>query len=441
MATYGYSTPYMGQRQPTLPPGYMEAATAPGRNIAAGIQQLGAGIGQALQRYQQNRQESEYLNQRLESLAPYIAQTAGQAPEGSPESKLVSSLEKYSGLSNAKKKALLADTEFFLQRKDKELQQQVQRQQLDLGRFQLSELERAKQQRDAERQAAMALGQIPTEAPQFQPLPMVEAGAGPTEMQPVQQLPPVQRTPEEIRQSARETFQRFGIATPQIEALDKLLIAAGKLPMVSTQEIPKVGTLVNVGGEQKLVEAKQPTFSDLTKQQALTINFPEFRGMAPTEKEAADFREQYSNVDQSRKNIGRLIEIAKMGKIAQQDPVIKSEAEQLARAAQGALRLDIIGPGTVTDRDRALLESIVRNPTDIFSLQSSNIKSLNSLLDRAGAGLESKAKALGLEAAKTQQAAQQSPLASDPRVAAIRARFQAGKISRQQAEQELRSIQ
>lgn len=441
MATYGYSTPYMGQRQPTLPPGYMEAATAPGRNIAAGIQQLGAGIGQALQRYQQNRQESEYLNQRLESLAPYIAQTAGQAPEGSPESKLVSSLEKYSGLSNAKKKALLADTEFFLQRKDRELQQQVQRQQLDLSRFQLSELERAKQQRDAERQAAMALGQIPTEAPQFQPLPMVEAGAGPTEMQPVQQLPPVQRTPEEIRQSARETFQRFGIATPQIEALDKLLIAAGKLPMVSTQEIPKVGTLVSVGGEQKLVEAKQPTFSDLTKQQALTINFPEFRGMAPTEKEAADFREQYANVAQSKKNIGRLLEIANMGKIAQQDPVIKSEAEQLARAAQGALRLDIIGPGTVTDRDRALLESIVRNPTDIFSLQSSNIKSLNSLLDRAGAGLESKAKALGLQAAQVEQAAQQSPLASDPRVAAIRARFQAGKISRQQAEQELRSIQ
>lgn len=441
MATYGYSTPYTGQRQPTLPPGYMEAATAPGRYIAAGIQQLGAGIGQALERYQQGRQESEYLNQRLESLAPYIAQTAGQAPEGSPESKLVSSLEKYSGLSNAKKKALLADTEFFLQRKDRELQQQVQRQQLDLGRFQLSELERAKQQRDAERQAAMALGQIPTEAPQFQPLPMVEAGAGPTEMQPVQQLPPVQRTPEEIRQSAREIYAQAGLTTPQAEALDKFLIAAGKLPRVSTQAIPGVGTLVNVGGEQKLVEAKQPTFSDLTKQQALTINFPEFKGMAPTEKEAADFREQYSNVDQSRKNIGRLIEIAKMGKIAQQDPVIKSEAEQLARAAQGALRLDIIGPGTVTDRDRALLESIVRNPTDIFSLQSSNIKSLNSLLDRAGAGLESKAKALGLEAAKTQQAAQQSPLASDPRVAAIRARFQAGKISRQQAEQELRSIQ
>jgi len=68
------------------------------------------------------------------------------------------------------------------------------------------------------------------------------------------------------------------------------------------------------------------------------------------------------------------------------------------------MRLEIIGPGTVTDRDRALLESIVRNPTDIFSLKSSNVKALTSLLERAGSGLESKAKALGLQSAGGSQA-------------------------------------
>jgi hypothetical protein len=199
----------------------------------------------------------------------------------------------------------------------------------------------------------------------------------------------------------------LGIAPPQIEALDKLLIGFGKLPMVSTQDVPRVGTLVNIGGEQKLVETKQPSFADITKQRALAIDLPEFKGYAPTEKEASDFREQYANVTQSKKNIGRLIEIANMGAIAQQDPIIKSEAEQLARAAQGALRLDIIGPGTVTDRDRALLEAIVRNPTDIFSLRSSNIKSLTSLLDRAGSGLEAKAKALGIQMSQPEEQRQQ----------------------------------
>lgn len=407
MATYGYSTPYMGQRQPTLPPGYMEAATAPGRNLAAGIAQLGAGIGQALQRYQQGRQESEYLNQRLESLAPYLAQAAGQAPEGSPESRLVSSLEKYSGLSNAKKKALLADTEFFLQRKDQEAKNQIagmlQGQQYQMNQLKLAEEQRRLLQEEAMRQAMGEIGNIPTQMPQFQPMPVQEAG-GPVDMQPVQQLPAVQRTPEQIRSDAVNVFRQFGVAAPQLEALDKALIAAGKLPQVSTEEVPGVGTVVSMGGERKLVEQKTPTFSDVAKQRALTINFPEYQGVAPTEKEASDFREQYSNVLESKRNIGRLLEIANMGTLAQQDPVIKSEAEQLAKAAQGAMRLEIIGPGTVTDRDRALLESIVRNPTDIFSLKSSNVKALTSLLERAGSGLESKAKALGLQSAGGSQA-------------------------------------
>lgn len=166
MAEYGYSTPYRSTNVAPLPPGYMEAATAPGRNLAAGIAQLGAGIGQALQRYQQGRQEADYLNQRLESLAPYLAQTAGQAPEGSPESRLVSSLEKYSGMSNAKKKALLADAEFFLQRKDQEARREAEGIQRDLARISLGQarMEEAGQQQlpDALRAAfAVQAGQAP----------------------------------------------------------------------------------------------------------------------------------------------------------------------------------------------------------------------------------------------------------------------------------------
>lgn len=420
MAEYGYSTPYRGQTQPTLPPGYMEAATAPGRYLAQGISSIGANIGQALERYGQAKAESQYLEQRLESLSPYLQATLGNVQQGSPESKLVSSLEKYSGMSNAKKKALLADAEFFLQRKDQEAKNQIagmlQGQQYQMNQLKLAEDQRRLAQEEAMRQAMGEIGNIPTQMPQFQPMPVQEAG-GPVEMQPVQQLPAVQRTPEQIRSDAVNVFRQFGVATPQLEALDKALIAAGKLPQVSTEEVPGVGTVVSMGGERKLVEQKTPTFSDVAKQRALTINFPEYQGVAPTEKEASDFREQYSNVLESKRNIGRLLEIANMGTLAQQDPVIKSEAEQLAKAAQGAMRLEIIGPGTVTDRDRALLESIVRNPTDIFSLKSSNVKALTSLLERAGSGLESKAKALGLKPAggsQTQSTGAKPVMVYDP---------------------------
>jgi hypothetical protein len=412
----------------------MEAATAPGRNLAAGIAQLGAGIGQAIQRYQTSKAENEAATQTFETLSGMAQQAlasdpsyqalqnyyeTGQLPQGVTESdlqrfskkaeadrsmlnRMVGLGEKFGDMSVAKKKAAIGDMAMVLQqyqqRGEQDLQQQLKRQQIALGNLQLSEADRLAKQREAERNAVIGLGQIPTEMPQFQPLPVQGAGE-PSAMQDVQRLPPVKRTSEQIRSDAIAMFSSMGVPVQNLESLDKALIAAGKLPQISTEEVPGVGTVVSMGGERKLVEQKTPTFSDVAKQRALTINFPEYQGVAPTEKEASDFREQYSNVLESKRNIGRLLEIANMGTLAQQDPVIKSEAEQLAKAAQGAMRLEIIGPGTVTDRDRALLESIVRNPTDIFSLKSSNVKALTSLLERAGSGLESKAKALGLQPA------------------------------------------
>lgn len=439
MAEYGYSTPYRSTNVAPLPPGYMEAATAPGRNLAAGIAQLGAGIGQAIQRYQTSKAENEAATQTFETLSGMAQQAlasdpsyqalqsyyeTGQLPQGVTEAdlqrfskkaeadrsmlnRMVGLGEKFGDMSVAKKKAAIGDMAMVLQqyqqRGEQDLQQQLKRQQLALGSLQLSEADRLAKQREAERNAILALGQIQTQTPQFQPLP-VQAAGEPSVMQDVQKLPPVKRTPEQIRSDAIAMFSSMGVPVQDLESLDKALIAAGKLPQVSTEEVPGVGTVVSMGGERKLVEQKTPTFSDVAKQRALTINFPEYQGVAPTEKEASDFREQYSNVLESKRNIGRLLEIANMGTLAQQDPVIKSEAEQLAKAAQGAMRLEIIGPGTVTDRDRALLESIVRNPTDIFSLKSSNVKALTSLLERAGSGLESKAKALGLQPAGGSQA-------------------------------------
>ena len=471
MAEYGYSTQYTGTRQPVLPPGYMEAATAPGRNLAAGIAQLGAGIGQAIQRYQTTKAENEAATQTFETLSGMAQQAlasdpsyqalqnyyeTGQLPQGVTEAdlqrfgkkteadrsmlnRMIGLGEKFGDMSVAKKKAAIGDMAMVLQqyqqRGEQDLQQQLKRQQLALGNIQISEADRLAKQRESERQALLAIGQIPTEEPQFQPFPVNAAN------EPVQDLPPIKRTPEQIRSQAVDVFRQFNLPAPSLEALDKALIAAGKLPQISTEQVPGVGTVVSIGGEKKLVEPKTPTFSDIAKQRALTIDYPEYKGMAPTEESADEFRDQYANVLESKRNIGRLIQIANMGKIAQQDPVIKSEAEQLAKAAQGALRLELIGPGTVSDKDRALLESIVRNPTDIFSLKSSNIKALTSLLDRAGSGLESKAKALGLQSVTAAAATPRSPAASDPRVSSIVARFQSGSITRQQAEQELRALQ
>lgn len=147
MATYGYSTPYTGMRQPTLPPGYMEAATAPGRNLAAGIAQFGAGIGQAIQRYQDNKAQNEAAIQTFETLTGMAQQAlasdpsyqalqnyyeTGQLPPGVTEAdlqrfgkkveadrsmlnRMVGLGEKFGDMSVAKKKAAIGDMAMVLQ--------------------------------------------------------------------------------------------------------------------------------------------------------------------------------------------------------------------------------------------------------------------------------------------------------------------------------------
>jgi hypothetical protein len=215
---------------------------------------------------------------------------------------------------------------------------------------------------------------------------------------------------------------------------------SGQQKPVQVEQVGDLGAIVRFGDKDQFVPSTKQNIDDMLKIRGLTIDFPEFKGTAPSAKEAETFREQYSNLLTSRRDLGRLIEIANMGATAQQTRQIKAEADQLARTVQGAMRLDILGPGTVTDSDRKMLESIVRNPTDIFSLSSSNKKALEGLLSRATNGITTRAQSLGLQVATPQSGQSRSPLLSDPRVAAIRARQASGAITKQQAIQQIESL-
>jgi hypothetical protein len=238
---------------------------------------------------------------------------------------------------------------------------------------------------------------------------------------------------------AIDVFQRFNVPINP-EAIRGVLEATGTPQPTTVEQVRDLGSVVRFGGKEQFVPRKETNIDDMLKIRGMTIDFPEFKGTAPSAKEAETFREQYSNLLTSRRDLGRLIEIANMGAGTQQTPQIKAEADQLARTVQGAMRLDILGPGTVTDSDRKMLESIVRNPTDIFSLSSSNKKALEGLLSRATNGITTRAQSLGLQVSTPQAGQSRSSLASDPRVASIRARMNSGAITRQQAAQELQSL-
>ena len=90
----------------------------------------------------------------------------------------------------------------------------------------------------------------------------------------------------------------------------------------------------------------------------------------------------------------------------------KTLAASLSRQLQGLLREEILGPGTVTDPERAILEQIVQNPTtwmDTAGNTQSKIDSLKGIRKNAFNKLKTRLTGLGLDVAEIGQADAISP--------------------------------
>jgi len=498
MAQYGYSAGYQGGGPSSVPAGYIEAYAQAGRNIGAGIQSAGNAIGESLQRYGQAKQENEFLQTRLESLAPYlnsVAQGGNIMDKNTPESKLLGDIEKFSSMNLAQKKATLLNAEFFLDRADKSRAREMQDVQTAAARQQLEDILGKRNEQNILRgairygfdqpQSEMVTDQIsqpvsvqynregpfaPAPAPQaedYSSLPRVkfvaEAPADAANMvpqfrplQPQFNVPPATSIPQtwesvlgadfanqlgtpvqpapqrpatttenqgmttfETTKQVPVTSQRQIPYAQQSEKLTRYLVDQGAKPetiamvpqimaMLDRQkptrveQVGNLGSVVRFGDKEQFVPAKETNISDMLKLKGLTIDFPEFRGTAPTEAEAAKFRDQYSSVLESRKAISDLLDIAKMGTAMQQTPEIKTKANSLVSGLRGVERINIIGPGTITPEDFKLLNSVIPDPTAIFSLKKSNIQAFETMLQKSARAIESKAKGIGLEAIKPQ---------------------------------------
>jgi hypothetical protein len=545
MATYGYSAGYQGGGPSAVPSGFIEAYAQSGRNIGQGIQQIGNAIGESLQRYGQNKQENEFLQTRLESLAPYlntVAQSGNIMDKNSPESKLLGDIEKFSSMSLPQKKATLLNAEFFLDRADKakarEMQdiqtaaaqlqledavnkrkqqgilteairygleqpttttqmqqvtdtvefppmpgvstpavqatpsqaeataaryfmgrygqaaQDLARYGTDLGRqantLNVSQIPRftgpislgqedpeaylsqqfesriqaaaraesntrLKQQQLAESQAAIQQAGIMSRSPALQTI-------APRMLQPEQQAQPIQQPSQTITrnvstqvpisyedQSKRLTqyLIQQGATPETIAMVPQILERVGQRRPTTIEQVGGIGSVVRFGDKEQFVPAKEANLDNILKVRGITVDFPEFQGQANTESEAKDFREQYATNLKLREQITDLLELTKLGKTQLQTPQNKAKAQGLSRALKATMRKDILGEGVVTDRDQEILDTVIPDPTVLFSWSSANRTALESLLSRATSNLNVKAKAYGLQSVspRTGQAA------------------------------------
>jgi hypothetical protein len=258
MATYGYSTPYTGRGDTgPLPPGYMEAATAPGRNLAMGIAAMGQGLGKAIEQYRTKKAETEaatqswetvsgLMQQQLSSDPKYLAiqqyMETGALPAGVTEqdiprytqqvqadremlNKFSALGEKFPDMSLAKKKAALGDAVMVLNQyrtdQQKQAETELRNLQTTAARFNLQTAQGAEARRLGLEQAISQVAQLPTTQDVTVPAPPAIISSSlmlPAEQQPytpfyqVQQIPggPQQPPAPQVPQGPTFGGMRFG---------------------------------------------------------------------------------------------------------------------------------------------------------------------------------------------------------------------------------------
>lgn len=438
MPEYGYSTAYRGMNGVALPPGALEAMTAPGRNIGRGIEKIGEGVASMIQRYQQTKAERDLASGELEGLiAQYIPQ-AQALPSGETGGVDLGQFGKIVGEKNVKKfvegKASTSDMLAMAHsiktaqaEKDRALNNEVKRLQIDeYKRQQQKDIEAINQGQIATDVARYAMGlpesttrEVQTtsmQQPVVQPSPVVfPAGATTPELPPhlrllsTQTAKPAEQIAAEMAprqvtatntvtepmgyEAKRKMLADYALKTgakPEIfAALDNLLAMAGnKRPMqIGVQQLPgNLGSVVTAGDKVEFVKP------DVTAQARMVQGF---QGVAPTEKEAIDFRQLQSDTAASKDLIDELLALSTTPGATVQ-PELRAKGKSLSQQLVGKIRTSVLGPGTVTDSEREILESLAANPATIFSLDSKTRASLQTLKSSLDRSVSEKAKSLGL---------------------------------------------
>ncbi len=75
----------------------------------------------------------------------------------------------------------------------------------------------------------------------------------------------------------------------------------------------------------------------------------------------------------------------------------RAEADTIAQTLKGSLRLELFGPGVMTDKEQALANKIIGNPTNILSMSGLEKRKLNTLMQKLEYSTREKIKAAGIQ--------------------------------------------
>ena len=193
-----------------------------------------------------------------------------------------------------------------------------------------------------------------------------------------EQAPGVERLPESFQPQGQRVIDAIneGELTPMqgnrlLQGIEARAIAETPKPMTYPQLIDLQNKIT--AEERAVAKAKQETTTFGQDQSFLTFT-PEnnsltirgqkvpVSGMVGDQTVASDLKTTFiPNFNHMDGLFSRLMEIS-AEEDYWDDSTLKSEANALVKSIQGQMREEVLGPGTVTESERAILDDIVQNP-------------------------------------------------------------------------------
>ena len=118
-------------------------------------------------------------------------------------------------------------------------------------------------------------------------------------------------------------------------------------------------------------------------------------GVAPSTDTAKELRMRQTAYEQVNDGVTQLLDMLKIPNRTM-NPALRKKAQTIKALLTGALRVPIVGPGAFTDQERELINSVIADPTAVFSMDSRTQAALNTLRDRVRNDRDAYARSIGI---------------------------------------------
>lgn len=349
-----------------------------GANIGSGINQLGQGIAQGITASKQAKAERKMNSTIVRELANF-GKTSGAIDEGTAErylqiaesgsnaeikgllsaylsqsamrAQLQAQSERTERLNLAKNSDARAQEQHQAQMKAMPQQQEMQAKAFEMNRerhqAQMEAAQASLDQQEQTNQMALEVMKGPQTVTEVNvPVPGMDTVAGRT-------------APEPPTVTHRKQTQR-----------EMVMAAAAKNPKA------RIGDII------KQMGANQPSVSDQIAVQKYQDSIKAREvvgvGLARTPQAAKETIEFKTTVEDANKGIEGLLAILDTpGRVT--NAAKRAEAKTLTSLLKGSLRLPIVGPGAMSEKEMALLDDVVANPTKVFKINTATRASLEKL--------------------------------------------------------------